>query len=55
MKRILYIGIYNDGSTSKMRADIINEILSDWEMDVINTDIPKRNMGRLWQSYWSSI
>lgn len=50
MKRILYIGIYNDGSTSKMRADIINEILSDWEMDVINTDIPKRNMGRLWQS-----
>lgn len=50
MKHILYIGIYNDGSTSKMRADKIRGILSDWEMDVINTDIPKRAMNRIWQS-----
>lgn len=48
--KVLYIGIYNDGSTSKMRAEKIRGILSDWEMDVINTDIPKRNMYRLWQS-----
>lgn len=50
MKQILYIGIYNDGSTSKMRADKIRRILPDWEMDVINTDIPKREMWCVWQS-----
>ncbi len=50
MKRILYIGIYSEGSTSKMRADKIRMILPDWEMDVINTDIPKRAMWRVWQS-----
>lgn len=30
MKHILYIGIYNEGSTSKMRADKLKGILSDW-------------------------
>lgn len=50
MKRILYIGIYFDGQTSKMRADKIRDILSDWEMDIINTDEPKRNTHWLWQS-----
>lgn len=50
MKRILYIGIYNEGSTSKMRAEKIRNILSDWELDVINTDVPKRSMCRVWQS-----
>ena len=50
MNNVLYIGIYNEGSTSKMRADKIREILLDWEMDVINTDIPKQKMCRLWQS-----
>lgn len=47
---LLYIGIYSEGSTSKMRVDKIRGILSDWEMDVINTDIPKQSMCRLWQS-----
>ena len=50
MKHILYIGIYNEGSTSKMRADKLKGILSDWNMNVINTDIPKRAMWRVWQS-----
>lgn len=50
MKRILYIGIYLDGQTSKMRANKIRDILSDWEMDIINTDEPKRNTHWLWQS-----
>lgn len=50
MKRILYIGIYNNGSTSKMRADKVKAILHDWEMDIINTDIPKQKMWRIWQS-----
>lgn len=48
--KVLYIGIYRDGSTSKMRADKIRNILSNWEMDVINTDIPKQSMWRIWQS-----
>lgn len=50
MKKALYIGIYSDGSTSKMRADIIRNIISDWEFTVIDTDVPKRKMSRLWQS-----
>ena len=50
MKHILYIGIYNEGSNSKMRADKLKGILSDWNMNVINTDIPKRAMWRVWQS-----
>lgn len=33
-----------------MRADKLKGILSDWNMDVINTDIPKRVMWRVWQS-----
>ena len=33
-----------------MRADKLKGILSDWNMNVINTDIPKRAMWRVWQS-----
>lgn len=50
MKRILYVGIYSDGTTSKMRADILRSILTGWEFQVIDTDIPKRSMPHLWQS-----
>lgn len=50
MKQLLYVGIYSDGSTSRMRAEKIREVLSDWEMEVIDTDIPKRSMSRLCQS-----
>ena len=50
MNRVLYIGIYTDGSTSKMRADILRAILTGWEFQVIDTDVPKRKMSRLWQS-----
>lgn len=50
MNRVLYIGIYTDGSTSKMRADILRAILTGWEFQVIDTDMPKRKMSRLWQS-----
>lgn len=50
MNRALYIGIYTDGSTSKMRADIIRHILNSWEFQILDTDIPKQAMSRLWQS-----
>ena len=50
MKRGLYIGAYSEGSTSKMRADILWSLLNGWEFTVIDTDVPKRVMPRLWQS-----
>ena len=50
MKKALYIGIYSAGTTSKMRADILRSILTDWKFRVIDTDVPKRSMVRLWQS-----
>lgn len=48
--KALYIGIYDEGSTSKMRADKIKNILNNWNVDVINTNIPQKRMSRLWQS-----
>lgn len=50
MNHVLYIGIYSDGSTSKMRAEILQNILSSWKMDIINTNIPKLEMSHIWQS-----
>lgn len=50
MKRCLYIGINSLGTTSAMRAEKLREILSDWEVSIIDTDIPKRTMSRIWQS-----
>ena len=50
MKRVAYIGIYTDGTTSKMRADILRSLLMEWEFRVIDTDVSKRSMSRLWQS-----
>lgn len=50
MNSALYIGIYTDGSTSKMRADILRSILDGWTFRVIDTDVPKHRMSRLWQS-----
>lgn len=50
MKKALYVGIYSDGTTSKMRADILRTLLSDWKFEVIDTDIPKTATSRIWQS-----
>lgn len=50
MKRILSIGIHSHGSTSLMRAEKINKLLPDWEMDIIDTDIPTKKAARIWQS-----
>ncbi len=38
--RVLYIGQYSEGTTSKMRADQINNILKPKEFRVIDTHIP---------------
>lgn len=50
MKRAVYIGICSQGTTSKMRADILHSILTGWEFQVIDTDVPKLAMPHLWQS-----
>lgn len=50
MKKALYIGINTYGSTSKMRADKMREILSDWDVKVIDTDIPNSKAPRLFVS-----
>lgn len=49
-RQALYIGINTPGTTSKMRAEILRTLLSDWDFQIIDTDIPKRSANRLWQS-----
>lgn len=50
MKHVLYIGIYSEGSTSKMRADKIKRLYPDWDVTVIDTDVPTKEMSHIWQS-----
>lgn len=50
VKKALYIGIYSSGTTSKMRADILHGLMPDWQFDVIDTDLPKKSLCRIWQS-----
>jgi spore maturation protein CgeB len=49
MKRILYIGQYTDGTTSKMRADTLKELLKV-EMQIINIYDPFLSASRLLRS-----
>lgn len=50
MQKVLYIGIYSAGSTSKMRADKIGQILTGWNFSVIDTDVPFNQQPRLFQT-----
>lgn len=50
MKHALSIGIHSCGSTSLMRTLKIKKILSDWEIDTIDTDIPTKQACRISQS-----
>ena len=49
--RLLYIGQYGIGSTSRMRADKLRSILSDWDFKIIDTNIPFRNTSRFSRSF----
>lgn len=40
MNNILYIGQYSEGTTSKMRADILNKIVQPCNFEVIDTHVP---------------
>ena len=48
--KILYIGQYTDGTTSKMRADTINRISQPDIFDVIDTNIPFFNTPHIWRT-----
>lgn len=48
--KVLYIGQYSDGTTSKMRADEINTILQSSLFDVIDIHIPFFETGKLSRS-----
>lgn len=50
MKRVLYIGIYENGSTSKLRGEKIKKLLRDWEFCLINTQFPFSQCSRLFKS-----
>lgn len=48
--KVLYIGQYSPGTTSKMRADRIFHVLEVGNFDVIDTHVPFYNTLRLWRS-----
>lgn len=48
--RVLYIGHYDEGSTSKMRGEYLRKLLQPSEMVVINTDEPMRSVSRLFKT-----
>jgi spore maturation protein CgeB len=50
MLKILYIGQYTEGTTSKMRADALAQILKPNRFQVIDTHIPFYNCHPFWRS-----
>lgn len=48
--KILYIGHYSDGSTSKMRGQYLKTILQAEDFIVANTDVPMQQTGRILRS-----
>jgi hypothetical protein len=50
VKKAIYIGIYSEGSTSKMRGEKLKSILSGWQFDVIDTDIPFTQQPKVFRS-----
>lgn len=49
-KKVVYIGIYSSGSTSKMRCDVLKSLNPDSQFEIINTDIPFRTSNRIIRS-----
>lgn len=46
----LYIGDYSEGSTSRMRAMVLQKLLKQYSFDIIDISIPKKKLSRIWQS-----
>jgi spore maturation protein CgeB len=51
LKKALYIGQYSHGTTSKMRADILRELLPGHDLEVIDINLPYSKSNRLLKSY----
>lgn len=49
--KVLYIGQYSKGTTSRMRANEIEEILKPEVFSIIDTHIPFYKTSRLWRSF----
>jgi spore maturation protein CgeB len=49
--KVLYIGQYTNGTTSKMRADTLRSILKSQIFKIIDTHIPFYNTQRFWRSF----
>jgi len=50
MIRAAYIGILSEGTTSRMRAEVLRELRPSWKWQWIDTDIPMQNGSRLGRS-----
>lgn len=48
---ILYIGHYDEGSTSRMRGEYLREILKPTHFTIANIDIPLKATNRIFRSY----
>ena len=49
--KVLYIGQYTNGTTSKMRADTLRSILKSQIFKIIDTHVPFYNTQRFWRSF----
>ncbi len=49
-KKVLYIGQYTEGTTSKMRADIICDLLTPVDFQVIDVHIPYYQSAYIWRA-----
>ena len=49
--KVLYIGQYTNGTTSKMRADTLRSILQSQIFKIIDTHVPFYNTQRFWRSF----
>lgn len=50
MIRSAYIGILSEGTTSRMRAEVLRELRPSWDWQWIDTDAPMKNGSRLGRS-----
>ncbi|MDX2045308.1 MAG: glycosyltransferase [Chitinophagaceae bacterium] len=48
--KVLYVGLYGEGQTSKMRGELLKQILQPRVYDVIDTEIPQLNGHRFFRS-----
>lgn len=48
--KVLYIGQYSDGTTSKMRGEVIRELLNPDDFNIIDIHVPFYNTSKFWRT-----